>query len=133
MESDHIKNAPSVQYLKRLVEQFGSQRAVARALGNKNFQSPISNAINGVRMPPKDLALALDSHRFQTHGDEKLCSVSAEMKFVRDTKNMYRYDAIDDGADLKDIYIPKATMGAEPAEFIEVEARWSAASGEQSP
>ena len=132
MESDYIKNSDPVKFLERLVEECGSQHAAAKALGDKSFQSSISNALRGVRMPSKSLLKAIETYRSKMLRGKKINSLLVEMQFVRETKNTYRYDAIDDGADLKSTYIPKARMGAEPTKFIEVEVKWSAASGEQS-
>ena len=54
-----------MEQLRRLVDEQGSQRAAARALGNVNLQSSIVNALAGIRLPSEALRRALDEYEEQ--------------------------------------------------------------------
>ena len=131
MSDENIKNSPIVRLLQRVVDDHGTQRAAAKALGNEYYQSNISNALRGVRMPSELVRKALDEyetrHRMEQLGpaetppdsqDTVLFSVT--MRLARETKNTHLYIAIDDDAAMKSAYIQKSEIGSDPPEVIEV-------------
>ena len=126
--SEEIKNSPIVRQLQRFVDEHDSQRSAAKALGNKNFQSSISKALAGERMPSRGVRKALDNYLSQRGIDRPEAAeappdtvlFSVPMRLARETKNTFYYDAIHDAAAMKSSYIQKAEIGFEPPEFIEV-------------
>ena len=128
MSEHNIQNSPIVQQLARLVDELGSQRAVAKALGSEGFQSSISSAINGKRMPSEAVRKALDSYCCERGIDRPEAAeappdtvvFSVILQFARDTPNTYRYNAIDDAAAMKSAYLQKSEVGPDAPEFIEI-------------
>lgn len=131
MKPDNIKNSYSVVKLRALVREHGSQRAVAKALGDENLQSAISNSLAGVRMPSKALMKAMEVYCVETLGKEPdncglqsdvrvVRQLSITMHFSKDTKNslLYRTDA--EGAGVKNIYLLKSHIGPRPPDTVEV-------------
>ena len=141
MSGENIRNSNFVLWLQRFVDEHGSQRAAAKALGNKNFQSSISNALAGVRMPSEELRKALDEYETR-HRMEQLepaeappdsqdtVLFSVTMRLARDTKNTFYYDAIHDDAAMKSSYIQKSEIGSDPPEVIEVTVKSLVTCGE---
>ena len=131
MLEENIKNSEIVKRLKRFVDEHSSQRAAAKALGNKNFQSSISNALAGKRMPSEELRKALDYYETQRRMEQQGFSgappdlqntvvFSVTMRLVRDTRNTFYYEAIHDDAALKSAYIQKSAIRSDPPDVIEV-------------
>ena len=131
MSGDNIRNSSVVRRLQRFVDEYDSQRAAAKALGNKNYQSSISKALAGERMPSKAVRKALDEyetrHRMEQPepadappDSQDTVLFSVIMRLARDTKNTHLYNAINDNVVMKSAYIQKSEIGADPPEFIEV-------------
>ena len=134
MSEHNIQNSPIVQQLERLVDELGSQRAVAKALGKKGFQSSISKALAGERMPSTGVRKALDEyetrHRMEQLGpaetppdSQDTVLFSVLMRLVRDTKNTHLYNAIHESAAMKSAYLQKSEVGPDAPEFIEVSVK----------
>ena len=131
MSDESIKNSEVVRRLQRVVDEHGSQHRAAKALGSDGFQSNISNAVNGVRMPSASVRKALDAYESQ-RGIERPEAAEAPsdtqdtvlfsviMRLARDTKNTYLYNAVDDDAAMKSAYVQKSAVGPNPLEVIEV-------------
>ena len=131
MSGENIRNSDIVRRLQRVVDEYDTQRLAAEALGNINYQSSISNAINGVRLPSEAVRKALEAYDSQ-RGIERPESAEAPpdsqdtvefsvtMRLARDTKNTFYYVAINDDAVIKSAYIQKSEIGADPPELIEV-------------
>ena len=131
MPENNITNSEIVVTLQQLVKEFGSQRAAAKALGNGNFQSSISNSLSGVRMPSKGLRVALDDHYAREAVDQDTTTRRSqllpeslielvEMRLTKSTPGTYRYDATGEGAAVKNLYLQKVTVIDEVPQVIEV-------------
>ena len=131
MSEKNIQNSLIVIRLQRVVDEHGSQRAAAKALGNEGFQSAISNALKGIRLPSEALRKALVAYDSQLRierpeaaeappDSQDTVDFSVTMRLARDTKNTFYYDAINDDAVIKSAYIQKSEIGADPPELIEV-------------
>ena len=134
MSGDNIRNSSVVRRLQRFVDEYDSQRAAAKALGNKNYQSSISKALAGERMPSKAVRKALDEyetrHRMEQPepadappDSQDTVLFSVPMRLARETKNTYFYDAIHDDAAMKSSYIQRSEIGSDPPEVIEVSVK----------
>ena len=130
MSENNIENSPIVLRLKRLVDEYGSQRAAAKSLGNKGLQSSISNAFNGVRMPSEALRKALDDYDSQ-RGIERpenteapsdaqgISTFSIGLPIEKTTPKFCLFKATSDEGYIVSVYAPKAKVGSNPPEFIE--------------
>ena len=129
MAENNIENSPMVLRLKRLVKEYGSQRAAAEALGEKGFQSSISNALAGKRMPSEAVRKALDEYYSQrgmeqpevaeaSPDSQELFNFLIEVPIERTTPKYYLFKATSDEGYIVSVYAPKAKVGSNPPEVI---------------
>ena len=114
MSENGIQKSAIVQRLQRLVVEHGSQRAAAKALGNEGFQSSISNAVNGIRMPSEELREALDAYDAQG-----ILTFSIGLPIEKTTPKFCLFKATSDEGYIVSVYAPKAKVGSNPPEAIE--------------
>ena len=129
MSKNHIQNSSLVRRLQRVVDGYDSQRLAAEALGNINYQSSISNAINGVRLPSKGLRKALEVYESQHHmmepraaeapsNAQELFDFLIELPIERTTHKFHLFKVTSDDGFIVSVYAPKARMGSNPPKNI---------------
>ena len=126
MFRDNFDSEETVEILRRLVAEHGSQRAAAKALGNENFQSGVSNTLKGVRPPSPALREALERYcaahplASETAGywasptSDSSVRRSARMKFAKDSKNTYKFESEKIGPAAYILYVPKNELSNSP-------------------
>ena len=114
MSEENIKNSEIVRRLQRVVDEHGTQRAAAKALGNKGFQSAISNALKGIRLPSEGLRKALDAYDAQ-----RILTFSIGLPIEKTTPKFCLFKATSDEGYIVSVYAPKAKVGSNPPEAIE--------------
>ena len=131
MAENNIENSPMVLRLKRLVKEYGSQRAAAEALGEKGFQSSISNALAGKRMPSEAVRKALDEYYSQRgieqpesaeapSGAQGILNFSLGLPIEKTTPKYHLLKETSDEGFIVTVYAPKARVGSSPPKDVTV-------------